>query len=65
MHKTIYSRLICSSQSGVFDGIFADLAARNGKAGRTDATRPEGASDSGQLAPEGNYPDLSGAAKGA
>jgi len=64
-HKTIYNRFIRWSRMGVFNRIFAELAARGGKPDRLmiDATHLKAHRTAASLLKKGLYPDVSGAPK--
>ncbi len=64
-HKTIYNRFIRWSRLGVFDRIFAELAAKAGKPDRLmiDATHLKAHRTAASLLKKGLYPDVSGAPK--
>jgi putative transposase len=66
-HKTIYNRFIRWSRMGVFNRIFAALAARGGKPDRLmiDATHLKAHRTAASLLKKGLYPDVSGAPKAA
>jgi transposase len=64
-HKTIYNRFIRWSRLGVFNRIFAELAAKAGKPDRLmiDATHLKAHRTAASLLKKGLYPDVSGAPK--
>jgi putative transposase len=64
-HKTIYNRFIRWSRLGVFNRIFAELAAKGGKPDRLmiDATHLKAHRTAASLLKKGLYPDVSGALK--
>jgi len=64
-HKTIYSRFIRWSRLGVFNRIFAELAAKGGKPDQLmiDATHLKAHRTAASLLKKGLYPDVSGAPK--
>ncbi len=64
-HKTIYNRFIRWSRLGVFNRIFAELAAKGGKPDQLmiDATHLKAHRTAGSLLKKGLYPDVSGAPK--
>ena len=64
-HKTIYNRFIRWSRLGVFNRIFAELAAKGGKPDRLmiDATHLKAHRTAASLQKKGLYPDVSGAPK--
>ena len=64
-HKTIYNRFICWSRLGVFNRIFAELAAKGGKPDQLmiDATHLKVHRTAASLLKKGLYPDVSGAPK--
>jgi len=64
-HKTIYNRFIRWSRLGVFNRIFAELAAKGGKPDRLmiDATHLKAHRTAASLLKKGLYPDVSGARK--
>lgn len=66
-HKTIYNRFIRWSRLGVFNRIFAELAAKGGKPDRLmiDATHLKAHRTAASLQKKGLYPDISGARKAA
>lgn len=66
-HKTIYNRFIRWSRLGVFNRIFAELAAKGGKPDRLmiDATHLKARRTAASLLKKGLYPDVSGAPKAA
>lgn len=64
-HKTIYNRFIRWSRLGVFNRIFAELAAKGGKPDRLmiDATHLKAHRTAASLLKKGLYPDISDAPK--
>ena len=64
-HKTIYNRFIRWSRLGVFNRIFAELAAKGGKPDRLmiDATHLKAHRTAASLLKKGLYPDVSAAPK--
>ena len=66
-HKTIYNRFIRWSRMGVFNKIFASLAAKGGKPDQLmiDATHLKAHRTAASLLKKGLFPDVSGAPKGA
>jgi transposase len=66
-HKTIYNRFIRWSRLGVFNRIFADLAAKGGKPDRLmiDATHLKAHRTAASLLKKGMYPAVSDAPKAA
>ena len=64
-HKTIYNRFIRWSRLGVFNRIFAELAAKGGKPDQLmiDATHLKAHRTAASLLKKGFYPDVSGAPK--
>jgi putative transposase len=66
-HKTIYNRLVRWSRLGVFNRIFAELAAKGPKPERLmiDATHLKAHRTAASLRKKGLFPDLSGAPKAA
>ena len=66
-HKTIYNRFIRWSRLGVFNRIFAELAAKGGKPDRLmiDATHLKAHRTAASLLKKGLYPGVSGAPKAA
>ena len=64
-HKTIYNRFIRWSRLGVFNRIFAALAAKGGKPDRLmiDATHLKALRTAASLLKKRLYPDVSGARK--
>lgn len=66
-HKTIYNRFVRWSRMGVFNRIFAALAAKGGKPDQLmiDATHLKAHRTAASLLKGGLYPDVSGAQKGA
>ena len=66
-HKTIYNRFIRWSRLGVFNRIFAGLAAKGGKPGRLmiDATHLKAHRTAASLLKKGLFPDVSGAPRAA
>ena len=65
--KTIYNRFIRWSRLGVFNRIFAALAAKGGKPDQLmiDATHLKAHRTAASLLKKGMYPDVSGAPKAA
>ena len=65
--KTIYNRFIRWSRLGVFNRIFAELAAKGGKPGTLmiDATHLKAHRTAASLLKKGLFPDVSGAPKAA
>ena len=65
--KTIYNRFIRWSRLGVFNRIFAELAAKGGKPERLmiDATHLKAHRTAASLLKKGLFPDVSGARKAA
>jgi hypothetical protein len=65
--KTIYNRFIRWSRMGVFNKIFAALAAKGGKPDQLmiDATHLKAHRTAASLLKKGLYPDVSGAPKAA
>jgi transposase len=65
-HKTLYNRFVRWSRMGIFDRIFANLAAESGPPDRVmiDSTHLKGASDGRQSAQKGDSPRLIGRTKG-
>jgi putative transposase len=65
--KTIYSRFIRWSRMGVFNKIFAGLAAKGGKPDQLmiDATHLKAHRTAASLLKKGLFPDVSGAPKAA
>ena len=65
-HKTIYNRFIRWSRLGVFNRIFAALAAKGGKPDRLmiDATHLKAHRTAASLLKKGMFPDVSGRTKG-
>ena len=63
--KTIYNRFIRWSRLGVFNRIFAELAAKGGKPDQLmiDATHLKAHRTAASLLKKGLYPDVSGAPK--
>ena len=61
--KTIYNRFIRWSRLGVFNKIFAELAAKGGKPDRlmNDATHPKATRTAAGLLKKGLFPGVSGA----
>ena len=61
-HKTIYNRFIRWSRLGVFNRIFAELAAKGGKPDRLmiDATHLKAHRTAASLLKKGLYPDVLG-----
>ena len=66
-HKTIYNRFIRWSRMGVFNKIFAGLAAKGGKPDHLmiDATHLKAHRTAASLLKKGLFPDVSGAPKAA
>jgi putative transposase len=66
-HKTIYNRFIRWSRLGVFNRIFADLAARGGKPDQLmiDATHLKAHRTAASLLKKGMFPDVSAEPKAA
>ena len=66
-HKTIYNRFIRWSRLGVFNRIFAELAAKGTKQDRLmiDATHLRAHRTAASLLKKGLFPDVSGARKAA
>ena len=66
-HKTIYNRFIRWSRMGVFNRIFAALAAKGGKPDRLmiDATHLKAHRTAASLLKKGMFPDVSGAPRAA
>ena len=66
-HKTIYNRFIRWSRLGVFNRIFAELAAEGGKPDQLmiDATHLKAHRTAASLLKKGMIPDVSGAPKAA
>lgn len=66
-HKTIYNRFIRWSRLGVFNKIFAELAAEAGKPKllMIDATHLKAHRTAASLLKRGMFPDVSGAQKAA
>jgi putative transposase len=66
-HKTIYNRLTRWSRPGVFNKIFAGLAAKGGKPDllMIDATQLKAHQTAASLLKKGLFPDVSDAPKGA
>jgi transposase len=64
-HKTVYNRFIRWSRLGVFNRIFAELAAKGGKPDRLmiDATHLKAHRTAASLLKKGLFPDVSGAPK--
>ena len=64
-HKTIYNRFIRWSRLGVFNRIFAELAAKGGRPDRLmiDATHLKAHRTAASLLKKGLYPDVSAAPK--
>ena len=64
-HKTIYNRFIRWSRLGVFNRIFAALAAKGGKTDQLmiDATHLKAHRTAASLLKKGLFPDVSGAPK--
>jgi len=66
-HKTIYNRFIRWSRLGVFNRIFAELAANGGRPTRLmiDATHLKAHRTAASLLKKGLFPDVSGARRAA
>ncbi len=66
-HKTIYNRFIRWSRLGVFNKIFAALAAKGGRPNQLmiDATHLKAHRTAASLLKKGQFPDVSGAPKAA
>ena len=66
-HKTLYNRFVRWSRMGVFDRIFAALAAQGGAPERLmiDSTHLKAHRTAASLLKKGLYPDVSGAAVAA
>ena len=66
-HKTIYNRFIRWSRLGVFNRIFAELAAKGGRPARLmiDTTHLKAHRTAASLLKKGLFPDVSGARKAA
>ena len=66
-HKTIYNRFIRWSRLGVFNRIFAELAAEGGRTARLmiDATHLKAHRTAASLLKKGLFPDVSGARRAA
>ncbi len=66
-HKTIYNRFVRWSRLGVFNKIFAALAAKGGKTDRLmiDATHLKAHRTAASLLKKDLFPDVSGAPKAA
>lgn len=66
-HKTIYNRFIRWSRLGVFNRIFAGLAAKGGRPDRLmiDATHLKAHRTAASLLKKGLYPDMSGGPRAA
>jgi len=66
-HKTIYNRFIRWSRLGVFNKIFAALAAKGGKPDQLmiDATHLKAHRTAASLLKKGLFPDVSGAPRAA
>lgn len=66
-HKTIYNRFIRWSRLGVFNKIFAGLAAKGGKSDQLmiDATHLKAHRTAASLLKKGMFPDVSDAPKAA
>ena len=64
-HKTIYNRFVRWSRMGVFNRIFAGLAAKGGKTDQLmiDATHLKAHRTAASLLKKGLYPDVSAAPK--
>ena len=65
-HKTIYNRFIRGSRLGVFNQIFAELAAKGGNPDRLmiDARHLKAHRTAASLLKKGQFPDVSGARRG-
>ena len=66
-HKTIYNRFVRWSRLGVFNSIFAELAAKGGRPDTLmiDATHLKAHRTAASLLKKGLFPDVSGARKAA
>jgi putative transposase len=66
-HKTIYNRFVRWSRLGVFNRIFAELAAKGGRSERLmiDATHLKAHRTAASLLKKGLFPDVSAAPKAA
>ncbi len=66
-HKTIYNRFVRWSRLGVFNRIFAELAAKGGRSERLmiDATHLKAHRTAASLLKKGLFPDVSGAPRAA
>ena len=66
-HKTIYNRFVRWSRLGVFNRIFAELAAKGGRSERLmiDATHLKAHRTAASLLKKGLFPDVSDAPKAA
>ena len=66
-HKTLYNRFVRWSRMGVFNRIFAGLAAEGGAPDQlmVDATHLKAHRTAASLLKKGLYPDISGAQKAA
>ena len=66
-HKTIYNRFIRWSRLGVFNAIFANLAAKGARSDQLmiDATHLKAHRTAASLQKKGLFPDVSGAPKAA
>ena len=66
-HKTIYNRFVRWSRLGVFNRIFAELAAKGGRSERLmiDATHLKAHRTAASLLKKGLFPDVSAALRGA
>ncbi len=66
-HKTIYNRFICWSRLGVFNRIFAALAAKGGKPDQLmiDATHLKAHRTAASLLKKGMFPDVSARSRAA
>jgi len=64
-HKTLYNRFVRWSRLGVFNRIFAELAAKGGRPDTLmiDATHLKAHRTAASLLKKGLYPDVSGAPK--
>jgi putative transposase len=67
LHNTTYNRFIRWSRLGVFNRIFAELAAKRGKPDTLmiDATHLKAHETAASLLKKGLFPDVSGAPKAA
>ena len=66
-HKTIYNRFVRWSRLGVFNRIFAELAAKGGRSEQLmiDATHLKAHRTAASLLKKGLFPDVSGAPRAA